>query len=187
MRVCSSSFFLIRDPVSVPASRERLGRLIRKWEVRTDDSRLALDTVISELVTNAVRHTTGAMITIGVHANLDLRRLLIEVYDDSQAMPRRQVAGPDAEAGRGMFLVERLALAHGAEHTPRGKKVWAVVALPQQPLTRRQLLLHPHWAARAVIRRLASPRRPPRPRRPPCPPRPPRPPRPPAPAASGAR
>ncbi|MGC0312864.1 ATP-binding protein [Kitasatospora acidiphila] len=162
MRVCSSSFFLVRDPVSVPISRQRLGRLIKQWGVRTDnDSRLALDTVISELVTNAVRHTTGAMLTVGVHANLDLRRLIIEVYDGSQALPRQQISGPDAEAGRGMFLVERLALAHGAEHTVRGKKVWAEVALPEQPLTRRQLLVHPRRAARAVARRLSGRRRPP--------------------------
>ncbi|WP_045306157.1 ATP-binding protein [Saccharothrix sp. ST-888] len=162
MRVCSSSFFLVLDPVSVPISRQRLGRLIKQWGVRTDnDSRLALDTVISELVTNAVRHTTGAMLTVGVHANLDLRRLIIEVYDGSQALPRHQISGPDEETGRGIFLVERLALAHGAEHTARGKKVWAEVALPEQPLTRRQLLVHPRRAARAVARRLSGPRRPP--------------------------
>ncbi|MCX4746169.1 ATP-binding protein [Kitasatospora sp. NBC_01287] len=162
MRVCSSSFFLVRDPASVPISRQRLGRLIQQWKVRTDnDSRLALDTVISELVTNAVRHTTGAMLTVGVHADLDLRRLIIEVYDGSQVMPRHQITGPDAETGRGMFLVEHLAVSHGAEHTARGKKVWAEVALPGQPLTRRQLLVHPRRAARAVIRRLSGPRRPP--------------------------
>ncbi len=162
MRVCSSSFSLVRDPVSVPISRRRLGRLIKQWGVRTDnDSRLALDTVISELVTNAVRHTAGAMLIVGVHANLDLRRLIIEVYDGSQALPRHQDTGPDAETGRGMFLVEHLARAHGAEHTARGKKVWAEVALPEQPLTYRRLLVHPRWAARAVARRLSGPRRPP--------------------------
>ncbi|MFB8199548.1 ATP-binding protein [Kitasatospora purpeofusca] len=174
MRVCSSSFFLVRDPASVPVSRQRLGGLIKQWGVRTDnDSSLAMNTVISELVTNAVRHTTGAMLTVGVHANLDLRRLIIEVYDDSQALPRHHASGPDAETGRGMFLVERLALAHGAEHTARGKKVWAEVALPEQPLTRRRLLVHPRRAARAVARRLSGPRRPPI--------------HPPAPAASRAR
>ncbi|WP_158515617.1 hypothetical protein [Kitasatospora sp. MBT63] len=51
-----------------------------------------------------------------------------------------------------MFLVERLALAHGAQHTTRGKKVWAEIALPEQPLTRRQLPVHPRRAARAVAR-----------------------------------
>ncbi|MGV9270551.1 ATP-binding protein [Kitasatospora sp. NPDC003701] len=142
--MCSSSFFLVHDPASVPVSRQRLDRLIRQWEVRTDnDSRLALDTVISELVTNAVRHTTGTMLTVVVHANLDLRRLIIEVHDGSQVMPRHQVSGPEAEAGRGMFLVERLALAHGAEHTTRGKKVWAEVALPDQPLTSLQRPVRP--------------------------------------------
>ncbi|MEV0535493.1 ATP-binding protein [Kitasatospora sp. NPDC050463] len=160
MRVCSSSFLLIRDPVSVPVSRQRLGRLLKQWGVRTDaDSRMALETVISELVTNAVRHTTGAMLTVGVHANLDLRRLIIEVYDGSQALPHHQVPGPEAETGRGMFLVERLALAHGANQTTRGKKVWAEVALPDQPLTRRQLLTHPRRAARALARRLSGSRR----------------------------
>jgi anti-sigma regulatory factor (Ser/Thr protein kinase) len=155
MRVCSSSFFLVRDPVAVPKSRRRLGQLIEQWGIRTDDGgRLALNTVVSELVTNAVRHTTGAMITVGVHANLDRRRLVIEVYDGSAAMPQRQEMGPDAEAGRGMFLVEHLALAHGVERTVRGKRVWAEVALPEQPVMRRQLLAAPCRVVRAALRTL---------------------------------
>ncbi|MBB4924355.1 ATP-binding protein [Kitasatospora kifunensis] len=146
----------------MPISRRRLRELVDKWALRLDeDCDTALATVISELVSNAVRHSSGAMLTVGVHANLDLRRLLLEVYDGSVVLPQARVVGLDSEAGRGMLLVDRLSLSHGAERTERGKRVWAELGIPEQPLTRRQLILHPRRAARAVARRLSAPRRPP--------------------------
>lgn len=73
MRVYSQSFFLVRDPTSVRLSRRRLHDLAENWGLRLNEaSDTALTTVLSELVTNAVRHGTGAMLTIGVRANLSL-------------------------------------------------------------------------------------------------------------------
>ncbi|MFG2827350.1 ATP-binding protein [Streptomyces sp. NPDC048434] len=157
MRVYSQSFFLVRDPTSVPLSRRRLYDLAEKWGLRLNEaSDTALTTVISELVTNAVRHGTGAMLTIGVRANLSRRRVLVEVYDGSRILPVPRYAAPEDEAGRGMALIGRLSVCHGAERTACGKCVWAEIALPTQRLTRRQLLLRPGRAARAVARRLTS-------------------------------
>lgn len=58
-----------------------------------------------------------------------------------------------------MWLIQQLALASGAERTGRGKRVWATIAIPKQPLSRRQFLLHPGRAARAATARLTGPRR----------------------------
>jgi hypothetical protein len=58
-----------------------------------------------------------------------------------------------------MWLIQQLALASGAEHTRRGKRVWATIALPEQPLRRRQFLLRPGRVARAVTARHIDPRR----------------------------
>ena len=161
MRVYSQSFFLVRDPTSVPLSRRHLRDLAEKWGLRLNEaSDTALATVVSELVTNAVRHGTGAMLTIAVRANLSRRRVLVEVYDGSRILPVPRCAAPEDEVGRGMALIDRLSLCHGAERTTCGKCVWAEIALPRQQLTRRQLLLHPGRAARAVGRRLSVPRRP---------------------------
>ncbi|MFF7635622.1 ATP-binding protein [Kitasatospora sp. NPDC008050] len=160
MVVHSYAFFLIRDPASVPKARRRIRATVADWGIRLDDATGdALDLVTSELVTNAVRHTTGPMLTVAIYANPSMRRALVEVYDGSQAIPRARHAAPDAETGRGMFLVERLALAHGVERTERGKRVWAELALPERPLTRRQLIARPHRAVRALARRMSAPRR----------------------------
>lgn len=159
MPVHAASTALIRDPSSVPKARRWVQSQVTGWGVRLDNAtRDAVEVITSELATNAVRHTTGTMITLGLYVHPHLRRLMVEVYDSSAALPRP--VGPDEASGRGMFLVQRLAAAHGAELTERGKKVWAELKLPEQPLTRRQLLAHPRRAARAVARRLGGRRRP---------------------------
>ncbi|MFJ8046054.1 ATP-binding protein [Kitasatospora sp. NPDC096147] len=161
MPVHTASTMLIRDPASVPKARRWVRSQVAGWGVQLDDATLdAIEVVTSELATNAVRHTAGAMIILGVHAHPDRRRLLVEVHDGSAALPRPRVVGPDDGNGRGLFLVKHLATGHGAELTERGKKVWAELQLPEQPLTRRQLLAHPSRALRAVVHRLGGRRRP---------------------------
>lgn len=55
--VNSQSFFLVRAPTSVAISPRRLRELISTCHVRQDDdSDMAMTTVVSELVTNAVSH-----------------------------------------------------------------------------------------------------------------------------------
>ncbi|MEU5157885.1 ATP-binding protein, partial [Glycomyces sp. NPDC021274] len=79
MRLHSQSFLLVRDPTSVPISRRRLQGLAKKWGLRLDESSdTALTVITSELVTNAVRHGTGTVLTITVSANLSRRRILVE-------------------------------------------------------------------------------------------------------------
>ncbi|CAD5941839.1 MULTISPECIES: ATP-binding protein [unclassified Streptomyces] len=151
--VNSQSFFLVRAPTSVAISRRRLRDLISTWRVwQDDDSGMAMATVVSELVTNAVSHGAGDMLRVVVSANIRRGRLTIEVHDDSPALPRKCRTGPDAESGRGMVLVEHLAITCGAENTVRGKRVWAELALPPQPTAGRRSL-DPRRAARALARR----------------------------------
>ncbi|MEU9333013.1 ATP-binding protein [Streptomyces sp. NPDC048290] len=162
MRVRGRSFFLVRDPSSVPLSRRRLRDLITQWDLHLDeDSETALITTTSELVTNGVVHGTGTVLTVGVHADLGRRRVLIEVYDDSLALPHRRAAGLYAESGRGLLLIDQLAIRHGAERAGLGKRVWAEIAIPRQPRTRHRLGFRPCQAARSVARRLSAPLRPP--------------------------
>ncbi|GAA2802937.1 hypothetical protein GCM10010505_31980 [Kitasatospora aburaviensis] len=140
----------------MPIARRQVGARIVSWGVLLDgDSRLALETVTSELVTNAVRHSDQSMLTVAVHVSGRLRRALIEVYDGSAVLPRRRQAGTGAESGRGLELVGCLALAYGAERTEHGKRVWAELALPEQPVTRRQVLCGPRHALRAVLNALS--------------------------------
>ncbi|GAA2259046.1 hypothetical protein GCM10010430_48860 [Kitasatospora cystarginea] len=157
MSVHSRSFFLVRDPANAAPGRRRIRTLIVGWGIRLDDdTRTSLDVVSSELITNAIRHSDSVTLTVGVHADPQRGRVLIEVYDASVILPRARQARPDEEAGRGMLLVQRLALSHGAERTERGKRVWAELALPEQATTRRQLLARPHRAGGHLLRRLRS-------------------------------
>ncbi|MFW3462362.1 ATP-binding protein [Streptomyces microflavus] len=95
--VNSQSFFLVRAPTSVAISRRRLRDLLSTWRVwQDDDSRMAMATVVSELVTNAVSHGAGDMLKVVVRADIGQGRLTIEVHDDSppspttHPMPRRR-------------------------------------------------------------------------------------------------
>ncbi len=76
--------------------------------------------VVSELVTNAVRHTESAPVVI---ATFDDERLRIEVHDGD---PRGPVSTPDAAVGGfGLTIVASLFDAWGWEPTPFGKRVWS--------------------------------------------------------------
>ncbi|MFJ2103756.1 ATP-binding protein [Streptomyces microflavus] len=155
--VNSQSFFLVRAPTSVAISRRRLRELISTWHVRQDDdSDMAMTTVVSELVTNAVSHGAGDMLKVVVRADIGRGRLTIEVHDDSPTLPQRRTPCPDAESGRGMVLVEHLAIAYGAENTARGKRVWAELALPPRRTTGRRSLDPLRSAAAAIARRLPA-------------------------------
>ncbi|TQF06736.1 ATP-binding protein [Kitasatospora acidiphila] len=82
---------------------------------------------------------------------------MVEVLDGSGVMPKQRSAGPTETSGRGLTLVEALAIRHGAGRNRRGKRVWAELELPQQPFTRRQLMTQPHRAAKALAQGLGGP------------------------------
>ncbi|MCQ1578305.1 ATP-binding protein [Streptomyces parvus] len=152
----SQSFFLVRAPTSAAISRRRLVELVSSWRLPEDeDSRMAMTTVVSELVTNAVSHGAGDMLSVTVRADLGKSRLLLEVHDSSPVLPRLRCPSPESESGRGMVLVEHLSIACGAENTVRGKRVRAELALPRQPAGRWQVfdrLGPPH----AIVQRLLN-------------------------------
>ena len=100
-------------------ARRLVARALEEW-----DCAAALDTVVllvSEVVGNAVVHA-GTEVQVAVR--LLTHAIRIEVTDASPAQVRPQRVEADAESGRGLYLVERLAAAWGEEHTPEGKTVW---------------------------------------------------------------
>lgn len=81
--------------------------------------------LVSEVATNALVHGSGEVVVRVLPTALGLR---VEVADDSPVLPRRRTAGPDAEGGRGLGLVDALSVAWGSQREGAGKVVWFEVA-----------------------------------------------------------
>jgi anti-sigma regulatory factor (Ser/Thr protein kinase) len=125
------------------ASREarKAARVVLEdWCVPThllDDAIL----VISELVTNAVRHA-GTASTLELELGQTHERLRISLADQSEVAPRLRRVRHAAEDGRGLAILAALSDRWGVEPTGRGKRVWWEVDLggggyAEAPTTRR--------------------------------------------------
>jgi len=107
------------DPASVPVARRFVESTLVAWgyEHLVEPARLC----VSELVTNVVLHARGPFRI--VLCEID-GRLHVDVTDGSPHLPRPKQYDVDAATGRGLHLVEFVALAWGSEPTDEGKRVW---------------------------------------------------------------
>ncbi|MDG9716324.1 ATP-binding protein [Streptomyces sp. DH24] len=82
----------------------------------------------SELVTNVIRHVgEGVPVTVRVSCEDDGRTRLEVTDPDPRALPvLRAAVGADEESGRGLALLDALAVKWGVTHGPpgTGKTVW---------------------------------------------------------------
>jgi len=111
---------LAAGPAAAGEARGQVRAAIRDWGLPVDQDVAVL--LASELVTNAVMHETGVTVTLGIRCGRG--RLRVDVYDTSPSFPVVTVAAGDAEAGRGLMLVEALAAEWGFYRTPAGKAVY---------------------------------------------------------------
>ncbi|MFD8270504.1 ATP-binding SpoIIE family protein phosphatase [Streptomyces flaveolus] len=83
----------------------------------------------SELVANSLQHGTPPM---RLRLRRTDRRLIIEVTDGDDHLPRRRRAEPGDESGRGIAIVATIASSWGSRRTPGGgKSVWCEFVLPK--------------------------------------------------------
>ena len=80
--------------------------------------------LVSELVTNAVRHARDTH-AIALDLEIGETWLRIEVQDADPCWPRRRTPGRLDESGFGLVLVDALADTWGVRDTATGKAVWA--------------------------------------------------------------
>jgi PAS domain S-box-containing protein len=97
------------------ATREAVGR----WQM--DELADPAELLVSELVTNAVRHAGGEVMLRVRRAD---SRLYVEVADGDTRLPRLRRTSEDDEGGRGLFLVDALARRWGSRPIRQGKIVW---------------------------------------------------------------
>jgi serine/threonine-protein kinase RsbW len=80
--------------------------------------------LVSELVTNAVRHARDTH-AIALDLEIGNTWLRIEVADADPQWPHRRIPGSLDESGFGLVLVDALADKWGVRDTATGKAVWA--------------------------------------------------------------
>jgi anti-sigma regulatory factor (Ser/Thr protein kinase) len=117
------------DPGAVRTARAAVRSRLRAWDLDSLADLTAL--LVSELVTNALRHATGP---IGVRLVRPDRLdgvLLVEVSDPLPDPPRERVARPEDESGRGLQLVAHSSRRWGTRPGVAGKTVWFELAIPE--------------------------------------------------------
>jgi anti-sigma regulatory factor (Ser/Thr protein kinase) len=120
---------LVPGPTGVAEARGQVRAAIAAWDAPVDEDIAVLLT--SELVTNAVEHAAGETIMLGIRCARD--RLRVDVHDTSRALPMREDAPADGEAGRGLVLVDELSAEWGFYRTPMGKVVYFTLAFQPDP------------------------------------------------------
>jgi anti-sigma regulatory factor (Ser/Thr protein kinase) len=99
-------------------------RQLADWGL--EDLDFSTELIVSELVTNAIRHGTGQIELRLVRHQV----LTCEVSDTGPCTPRPRRARTMDENGRGLFLVTNLSRRWGSRPIPGGKVVWADQDLP---------------------------------------------------------
>ena len=113
---------------SVFLARRSTRQVLEAWDVHADVVDAA-ELVVSELASNAARHSEDPMDVVLTHVGTAVR---VEVCDTSHRMPVLPGEQPDEEAtsGRGLLLVEAVSSRWGVESEGLGKRVWAELDLP---------------------------------------------------------
>ena len=107
---------------SVRLSRYATRAVLIAWQLGHVDEAATL--LVSELVTNAVRHAKGTdVIMVDLHAGRSWLR--IEVQDTDHQWPHPRIPDGFDESGFGFVLVDALAGKWGVRETEGGKAVWA--------------------------------------------------------------
>ena len=131
----SSSLPLGALPGATPCARLHARAVLTEWGL--DDLGEAAELIVSELVTNAVRASTGpdgrprydgaGMPVVVLRLASDCITLLIEVWDSIAGAPAAGHPGPEDEGGRGLMLVEAMCARWNWQSVVGwpGKLVWA--------------------------------------------------------------
>ncbi|MET9433730.1 SpoIIE family protein phosphatase [Streptomyces sp. NPDC006551] len=112
---------------AAPRARAFASGVLASWRFPVELRDLGV-LATSELVANSLKHGTPPM---RLRLRRTDRRLIIEVTDGDDHLPRRRRAESEDEAGRGISIIATIASSWGSRRTPGGgKAVWCEFALP---------------------------------------------------------
>ena len=112
-------------PENVRHARRITRTALAAWGA--DDLIDSAETLVSELVTNALRYGSGP---VDLTLALTGESLRIAVADEGPCMPVARTACDDAQGGRGLMIVEMLADSWEVSVRLTGKTVSCVLAMP---------------------------------------------------------
>ncbi|SHI13468.1 SpoIIE family protein phosphatase [Streptomyces sp. 3214.6] len=112
------------DPAAVAEVRKNAVGQLDTWGL--NDAAFVTELIVSELVTNAIRHAEPPVQLRLIHD----RSLICEVSDASSTAPHMRRARTYDEGGRGLLLVAQLTQRWGTRPTARGKTIWAEQDVP---------------------------------------------------------
>ncbi|GGV75736.1 ATP-binding SpoIIE family protein phosphatase [Streptomyces griseoloalbus] len=113
---------------AAPRARAFASGVLTSWRFPAELHDLGV-LATSELVANSLQHGTPPM---RLRLRRTDRRLIIEVTDGDDHLPRRRRAEPCDESGRGIAIVATIASNWGSRRTPDGgKAVWCEFVLPK--------------------------------------------------------
>ncbi|MEV5803308.1 sodium/proline symporter PutP [Streptomyces collinus] len=114
-----ASWDLPTDPAAVAHARDLAVQKLTEWGI--PDLSFTTELIVSELVTNAIRHAAGPVCLRLIRD----RGLICEVSDSSSTAPRLRHARTTDEGGRGLLIVAQMARRWGTRYTKNGKIIWA--------------------------------------------------------------
>ena len=112
-------------PAAVAVARDTVTDTLRGWGLHDHDWLDVVTLIVTELVSNAVRHAGGCAV-LDLHVN---GQVTLTVTDPSPVHPH--LHQPDEHGGRGLLIVDALCTRWGSRDRETGKQVWA--ELPPYP------------------------------------------------------
>jgi signal transduction histidine kinase len=118
--------------ITVPVARHTVMCILGRWGLPgTSDAAATVKLVLTELTTNAIRHSrvTTQQVTVTLEAGAD-GLLQLGIRDNNPGIPAARRVSPDAENGRGLTIAKLLAAELGGDiamerHPDGSKTVWA--------------------------------------------------------------
>jgi anti-sigma regulatory factor (Ser/Thr protein kinase) len=115
----TAQFELPTDPSAIAAARRAVSNILMTWGFTDPDWLQTAGLLVSELVSNAIRHGGGCL---AVDLSLHEGAVTVGAADGNSVVPYPRPA--EGEGGRGLLIIECMSAGWGVHDHEGGKRVW---------------------------------------------------------------